>query len=273
MPGLASLSANAIQATAPTNVSEKSEPIQDNSFLIEEAYNQETGVVQHINTFSKSQRSRNWLYTFTQEWPVPSLTHQLSYTLQQQRVEGDPADCIGRGDTLLNYRYQAIGDGNARVAFAPRFSVVLPTGDEKRGMGKGGTGYQVNLPISVVLSDHWVTHFNLGGTITPGARDAAGNSGKTFDYNFGESFIWLAAPTFNVMLELAYGSLESIAGSGLKQRSDSFYISPGFRWAINCKNNLQIVPGIAFPIGIGPSNDRAVFFYLSFEHPFKKVAK
>lgn len=30
-----------------------SAPIQDNSFLIEEAYNQEFGVVQHINTFTR----------------------------------------------------------------------------------------------------------------------------------------------------------------------------------------------------------------------------
>ena len=28
-------------------------PIQDNSFLVEEAYNQERGVVQHINTFQR----------------------------------------------------------------------------------------------------------------------------------------------------------------------------------------------------------------------------
>ena len=31
----------------------------------------------------------------------------------------------------------------------------------------------------------------------------------------------------------------------------------------------EIVPGLAVPIGIGPSRgDRQVFFYLSFEHPF-----
>ena len=29
------------------------QPIADNSFLIEEAYNQEAGVVQHISTFSR----------------------------------------------------------------------------------------------------------------------------------------------------------------------------------------------------------------------------
>ena len=45
--------------------------IQDNSFLVEEAYNQERGVVQHINTFSRLWNTKDWVYTFTQEWPMP----------------------------------------------------------------------------------------------------------------------------------------------------------------------------------------------------------
>jgi len=52
-------------------------PIQDDSFLIEEAYNQERGVVQHINTFQRL-HSGDWVYTFTQEWPVPVRRNGLS---------------------------------------------------------------------------------------------------------------------------------------------------------------------------------------------------
>ena len=55
--------------------------IQDNSFLVEEAYNQNFGVVQHISSFTRSFESKDWNYTFTQEWPVPGERHQLSYTL------------------------------------------------------------------------------------------------------------------------------------------------------------------------------------------------
>ena len=59
-----------------------SSPIQDNSFLVEEAYNQERGVVQHISSFSRMWNSKDWNYTFTQEWPAPgNWRHQLSYTL------------------------------------------------------------------------------------------------------------------------------------------------------------------------------------------------
>ena len=49
---------------------------------MEEAYNQNFGVVQHISSFTRFCDSKDWNYTFTQEWPVPGdERHQLSYTL------------------------------------------------------------------------------------------------------------------------------------------------------------------------------------------------
>ena len=50
-------------------------PISDNSFLIEEAYNQEPGVVQHISNFSRADlAARLGPIPFTQEWPFPGST-------------------------------------------------------------------------------------------------------------------------------------------------------------------------------------------------------
>ena len=126
--------------------------IQDNSFLLEEAYNQEPGVVQHINTFTRFDDSDDWVYTFTQEWPAPSLRHQLSATFPYRRLTGIGDDESGLGDVALNYRYQLLGSGEDAVAFSPRLSLLLPTGDEDRGLGAGALGYQVNLPLSVVLA-------------------------------------------------------------------------------------------------------------------------
>src|SRR5512146_229290 len=132
---------------APQAASEAA-PIQDNSFLIEEAYNQEFGVVQHINTFSRDWNTHQWVYTFTQEWPVPGQKHQFSYTLSANNP-GAPLGS-GLGDLALNYRYQMIGSGDTRVAFAPRLSLLAPTGDARLGRGTGGYGVQTNLPLSVV---------------------------------------------------------------------------------------------------------------------------
>lgn len=99
-------------------------PIEDNSFLLEEAYNQEKGVIQYISTFYR-QRGGNWGYSFTNELPVKKQQHQFSYTLNVARNDGS----TGFGDTYLNYRYQAAGLGEEdKIAVAPRFSVILPTG-------------------------------------------------------------------------------------------------------------------------------------------------
>lgn len=56
------------------------EGIEDNSFLIEEAYNQEQGVVQHIFNAAhiSDSRRQGWSFNFTQEWPVFSSDHQFS---------------------------------------------------------------------------------------------------------------------------------------------------------------------------------------------------
>jgi hypothetical protein len=253
---------------------EKPESIQDNSFLLEEAYNQEPGVVQHISTFTKYRQSKDWIYTFTQEWPVPDETHQLSFTLPYQRMDASLDGKRALGDIYLNYRYQLLGNGDATVAIAPRFSLILPTGDEKQLRGNGALGYQVNFPMSVVLNSQFVTHVNLGATYTPNAKSAVGEKADLSAWNVGQSFVWLAHPNFNAFVEFAFSSGEVVAGPGLKERVNSFYINPALRWAINFKSGLQIVPGIAVPIGVGPSKgERAVFLYLSFEHPMWKVGK
>lgn len=252
--------------------SEKTDPvpISDNSFLIEEAYNQEPGVVQHINTFTRL-RGGDWIYSFTQEWPFKSMKHQLSFTFVGQRL-GAPDGGRGAGDTAINYRYQLLSGKESRVAISPRLSLCLPTGSVKRGLGAGGVGIQTNLPISVVLSRKVVMHWNAGGTFTPGAKNTLGQKAFTRGYNLGHSAVWLAHPRFNVLMETAWNSYESVIGRKQTEKSYSLILNPGVRWSHNLKNALQIVPGVAVPLGIGPSKgSRGVFFYLSFEHAFKKI--
>src|SRR5262245_56459771 len=94
--------------------------IQDNSFLIEEAYNQEPGVVQHISTFERS-GAGEWVYALTEEWPLRGIRHQLSYTVPFQRVSASSPSIphTGIGDAAIHYRYQLAGDGDAKLAIAP----------------------------------------------------------------------------------------------------------------------------------------------------------
>jgi hypothetical protein len=75
------------------------------------------------------------------------------------------------------------------------------------------------------------------------------------------------------MMETFFLSAQKVVGSGKTEWSNTLFLNPGIRWAYNFKNGLQIVPGIAVPIGIGPSaGEKGVFLYLSFEHPFRKIA-
>src|SRR5262245_19033751 len=244
--------------------------IRDNSFLVEEAYNQEAHVVQEINNFTYLGPERDWTYVFTQEWPLGGMKNQLSYTLTLT----DPGNLGGDtdiGDSFLTYRYQVAGGGPQRVAFAPRVSLLIPTGDEKEDRGQGAFGIFVNLPLSILFSDHLVGHSNAGGAFIPSAKDAAGNKADVTDYLLGQSLVWLVRPTVNVLFEAVYTWEEEVTGPGTTDRSSSFVINPGLRWAINRPSGLQIVPGISAPIGLGPSRgDESLFLYLSFEHPFGK---
>lgn len=245
-------------------LAEEVKKIQDNSFLLEEAYNQEPGVIQHIQMFQYMKKSRDWQYTFTQEWPVPKQTHQLSYTIPISHLHDN--DTTGVGDILLNYRYQAIFQD--RVALAPRFSIILPSGDYKKGLGTDTVGYQVNIPLSVELSDKLVTHWNMGATYTPRAKDTDGEKSNVRGFNYGVSLIYLVNENFNLMLEAAGTTTETAQMNGLKATESTFFINPGMRFAINFKSGLQIVPGFSVPVGIGQSEgEYGGLLYLSFEHP------
>ncbi|HEX2722297.1 MAG TPA: hypothetical protein VHM24_05225 [Gemmatimonadaceae bacterium] len=242
-------------------------PIQDNSFLIEEAYNQEAGVVQHITTFQLRRHSSDLDAAFTQEWPFRSIRHQLSYDVPYTRVDGSG----GIGDIGINYRYQLTGDGDARLAIAPRLSVTLPTGDWKRARGNGGLGFEINIPVSYVVSPYLVTHLNAGGAVTPSARNQVGDQARTAELGIGQSVIVTASNAIQPMLEVIYSRREEVESDDRTVADESFFISPGVRAALNFRSGLQIVPGVAFPIGAGLSRgQRGVFFYLSFEHMFGK---
>src|SRR5512146_1544697 len=94
----------ALLAIVPVAAQQEARPIQDNSFLIEEAYNQENGVIQHISLFSRFWMSRDMVYTFTQEWPAPRRPrHQFSYTLAAVRPGAFTGSGVGFGDVVLNY--------------------------------------------------------------------------------------------------------------------------------------------------------------------------
>jgi hypothetical protein len=238
--------------------------IADNSFLLEEAYNQEPRVVQHISLLLLP-RGDGWGYGFTQEWPFFSQRHQLSATMA---VGGGAGQGVHLGDALLNYRYQLAGP-DGRVAVSPRLSLLVPTGDRDLGAGHDAVGAQVNLPLSVFLGDRIVTHWNAGATLVPNAADGAGNRATASAVSLGASVIWLAHARVNVLVETAWQRAREVSGPDATTSVEELYVVPGVRWAHDFASGLQIVPGVGYAIGAGPARgEGAVVLYLSFEHGF-----
>lgn len=248
--------------------------IEDNSFLIEEAYNQEPGVIQHIFSafYAHSPGQHGWTFSFTQEWPVPAQEHQFSYTIPSYRIRDSGACQCGIGDILLNYRYQALEEGERQPAFAPRFSLILPTGDRRRGTGNGVVGYQWNLPFSKKVAPRLAFHANLGLTYLPHVRSELSDGQLSperslVSYNLGGSAIFAILPRLHAMLEWVGNFEHSINDDGRAVHAFKPVISPGFRTAVVNEENLQIVTGAAVPIGLNRNSDRyGAFLYFSIEH-------
>jgi hypothetical protein len=253
------------------NATEKYAPaIEDNSFFMEEAYNQEERVVQHIsNVYYRTNPTKDVIYSFTQEWPLFKYKQQISYTIPFSFLDGNSSR--GIGDIMINYRYQVFYKENW-ACFAPRLSLILPTGVYLKSLGYNTFGFQLNLPVSKRLSDFWVVHLNGGYTLLPNAENRTTENEsirKTLSfYNIGGSVIWLTNKSFNLMLECVENLNSNIGKNKEVQYVSVAIINPGIRAAINL-GDLQIVPGLSVPFFITNQEiNPAILFYLSFEHPY-----
>lgn len=250
----------------------ESGPLQDNSFFIEEAYNQEAGVVQHIATAKLDSKSRDWDAVFTQEWPLGGQTNQLSYTVPYTWA-GETGAPSGVRDVLLNYRWQALYETDRRPAMAPRLSLVLPTGDEREELGTGSAGLESLLPVSKQLGPHWAAHANLGLRWVPNARRPGHEGEDLLSWTWGGSVIWEPVNAINFLAELV-GARENDIVNRRVVWETLLLFSPGVRVGWNGPWGVQYVGGVAVPIGLTrDTDDLGVFFYLSVEHAFTAAAR
>jgi hypothetical protein len=248
--------------------------IEDNSFFVEEAFNQEAGVVQEIFGAAFLQDAGGWAATFTQEWPAPGVRHQLSYTILLTHLNG--AD--GIGDVAINYRYQLLTEGPGRPAFAPRLTLLCPTGSEARGFGAGAWGLQTNLPASKQRGDFYL-HGNVGLTWYPRARSGIARSASPLQADpvalvspfVAGSAIYRLRPMLNLMLESVATWQDAVVAPGRTSRTALTIVSPGVRGGWN-RGRAQIILGAALPVTLtAGSADVGVFTYFSYEAPMWKV--
>lgn len=261
---LGPLARDAHAQTAPPDPSEWK--ITDNSFLVEEAFNQEAGIVQNIFGFQRL-TVRDWQFTFTQEWPAPGTRHQLSYTIPVQSLDGNS----GMGDVLVNYRLQVLEEGDKRPAFSPRVSAILPSGSVDAGAGTRGV--QMNLPFSKRSGDFYF-HWNAGATWQWTKDDVRLTSPMA-----AGSVIYRARQMLNLMLEgvvagLAAETQSSPTAPAVSRRSTASTLSPGVRGGWNLSEDKQIVIGAAVPTTwSGGESSTALFLYFSYEGPVRGLPR
>lgn len=248
---------------APPGGSSRPFEILDNSFLVEEAFNQESGIFQNIFGFVRG--DDGWEFAFTQEWPFTSQDHQLSYTLPFVGGDGTRG---GVGSVMLNYRYQALTETRTRPAFSPRLSLLLPTGGHRDGSDT--TGYQVNLPVSKQVDDLYL-HWNAGFTAQPGVHlPVRGEHVTLFTPHVAASVIWRARPLVHAMMEAVYEAEERPTSPDATRRTSVFTLAPGLRAGRNIGDH-QLVVGAALPVTFreGESGG-AILLYTSYELPFRR---
>jgi hypothetical protein len=244
------IAASASAATAQTS-RDPNRPfeIADNSFLVEEAFNQEAGIFQNILLFQRP-HGREWSLEFTQEWPVITQRHQFSFTVPLEAVKPPAAEGydVARGTIALTYRYQLTMEEGAGVAVSPRVSVLVPRDD-------GAVGMQFNLPVSKQFANIYA-HANAGFTADGDTR-----------WHVAGSLIYRAWPMVHLMLESVYRLDEHESATGME---DGWLVSPGVRAGFNLGDH-QLVVGAAVPMGLLNDYDTQDFIaYISWELPFMR---
>ncbi len=241
----------------------KNDAILDNSFLIEQAYNQEKGVIHNIFNslyFQKPEEGLN--ATFTQEWPVGSEVHQLSFTLPYMKSGNE----YGMGALMLNYKLRVLNSDIYGV-LAPRVSVLIPLSKGNDALGNGSYGFQFNLPYSNRLSELLLVHLNLGSSVMLNHGSNKNQTAADFFWGIGSDFI--IHKNVNLMLEYYHNFKHKDGAMNQIRHEQEIILSPAVRFAINA-GSLQIVPGIALPIRYTPEDDKVhpgFIGYLSFEFP------
>jgi hypothetical protein len=223
------------------------------------------------------------------EVPICTQTHQFSFVLlgtdQFEKPAGEPPTHDGGiGDTLLNYRYQLLADDEC-LWCAPRFTLILPTGDERFGQGTGQLGYQFNLPVSH-YGEEFDFHFNAGFTYVPRVSsfldaEVAELFGRLRSprhdlkaYNLGVSGFWKPQTNLHFFVEALALWFDAIDDLGAVDHGTQVFVNPGVRYAVCQLDQVEWVLGVSAPIGLTRDTpDIGLFVYMSVEHHFRKIEK
>ena len=241
--------------------------IEDNSFLLEEAFNQEWGVYQFIQKYQTFNKAGTYDYAFENEIPITDKEFQFSYEIPVAQPEkGRPGYM---GDMSLNLRWQPLNkDG---FLLAERFGLIVPTGNAKEDSGNNVYGFEFMQAATLTINEKWMNHWNFGFSVQPNARTNNITKRRTITTaTAGSSLIYRMREDFNLMFEALLETAQEVDAAGNKTPATYLTLNPGFRWAWDFEwKETQIVPGVSFPTEvINNTVENGVLVYLSIEPKF-----
>jgi hypothetical protein len=249
--------------------------IEDNSMLIDEAFNQSHRSLQHITNLSFNKEIAT--YNYSVEVPLKNEKHQLSFSFNYGSIKKQniATQETGLGDALISYRPLLFGK-NSQALVVPRISLVIPSGNAFKGLGAGGWGSEFALAISKRIIPSVVTHYNIGYRwIWQADYYAFSNDGRPVKSErdcttktFGMSAVWLLRPQINLLVEYVINATRNYQTTTWVNSTNSI-INPGIRCAIT-SGKMQIVPGFGLPLNFTGNrfSGAGAIFYISIEHDY-----
>ena len=236
----------------------RQEDMRDNLMLLESGYNHEAGIVHHaFVTYLRPTKDMPWSLSFMQEWPVPTETHQLSYTIVTGKDEATGK--IYLHDIMLDYRHQAVL--KKCCAFAPRFSLILPTSTAEDASKV--LGMEIGLPFSLEIGQYFAVNVNAGTTLRFSAVKKDCKRRHDIQTFAGISPVFAPFSFLNFLVEVLHRY-------DVRENIHTLIISPEMRFALDFDvGSLQIVPALGAPMEVLNEEKQfkaGLFLYLSFEH-------
>jgi len=227
------VSSGLVRAENAEAAEERQQPIQD-LFQSRLVYPQEQHELQATFSprFHKGQEENLWILPVSIEYGVTDA-FQLGAGWEAYK-HSDPDDepseqGIGDVEVEAMYSWMSIADSPVHAALA--MEVVIPTGDEDKGLGEGSTVYE---PIAILAADLDVLH---GGQIFL-------NVGAEIDRNGSEKFV-------NVGAFMAVNNWVPSLEWNRSEEQEDRYLTPGLTWTSGRAWNI----GLGVPVGLKDEAD------------------
>jgi hypothetical protein len=265
-----SLAANTTSIPLAKKTETRTRLLQGDEFLVDTAYLDDDDELQHKLTFERKYDGR-WSADFTEELTLAAETHQLVVSLPAHLAGNRIESSRGFGDAAIEYSYGLYGNDSSRVTVSPGVGLSIPIGNPRKGLGSGGLGMSFKIPVGIMLSSRFALNSVYEMTYTPAAKNDVGESAATTEHEIGQSLVWFAKPKLNFFVESVWERSQRVTGGGLTENEYSFVVSPAVRWRHTFKSGLTVSPGIAVPIGLGPSRgENNIVIFIAFGHPIGK---